>query len=99
MADITKENVERVAHLARIGINNEEAEQFRLELAKIIEFIEELKGVDTEGVVPVGHVTGMENASRADKEDEPLPAEDHDLLEEQAPGHIDGEIRVPKILP
>ena len=99
MADINKETVLRVAHLARMGISDDEAEQYAAELAKILAFVDELQEVDTENIEGVGHITGMENAVREDKKPKKLPAEDHDLLEEQAPGHVgDGEIRVPRII-
>lgn len=99
MTDINKETVLRVAHLARMGISDEEAEQYTAELGKILAFVDELQEVDTENIEGVGHITGMENAVREDAKPEKLPAEDHDLLEEQAPGHVgEGEIRVPRII-
>ena len=99
MANIDKETVARVAHLARIGVSDEEIEKFSGELGKITAFVEELQEVDTEKTEPVGHITGLTNATRKDGSGEPLPAQDHDLLEEQAPGHVDGEVRVPRIIP
>jgi len=99
MTNIDQEAVKRVAHLSRIGISDEEAERFSAELAKIVAFIEELQELDTDSVEAVGHITGMYNATRADKKSEKLTAEDNDMQEEQAPGATDGEIRVPRILP
>lgn len=98
MADIDRETVKRVAYLSRMGIRDEEIDQFAKELGKITAFVEELQDVDTDGVEPVGHITGLSNSGREDTDTKPLPAQDHDLLEEQAPGHVDGEVRVPRIL-
>lgn len=99
MSKIDRKTVKRVAHLARIGMESEELERFSAELVKILAFVEELQSVDTDGVEPVAHVTGLLNVSRDDAEEEALPAQNHDLLEEQAPGHIGkGEIRVPRII-
>ena len=99
MADINKETVKHVAHLARIGMSDEEAEQFLGELAKILGFVEELGKADTDATEPVGHITGMTNASRPDDDSSPVPGIEQDLLAEQAPGFTqDGEVRVPRIL-
>ena len=99
MTNIDKETVQRVAHLARMGISSDEAAQLSEELQGILAFVDELQQVDTQDTEEVGHITGMENATRDDEKGETLPAQDHDLLEEQAPGHVgEGEIRVPRII-
>ena len=96
---VDKKTVEHIAHLVRIGVTADEVTRFQKELSAIFAFVEELRSVDTQGVEPIAHVTGRTNATRDDDlKSGKLPGEDHDLLEEQAPGHKDGEVRVPRIL-
>ena len=96
---VDKKTVGHIAHLARIGITVEEVTRFQKKLSAILAFVEELRSVDTQRVEPIAHVTGRTNAARDDDlKSGKLPGEDHDSFEEQAPGHTDGEIRVPRVL-
>jgi len=101
MAEISDELVRKMAQLARIGVSDEEVQQLKGDFEKILAFVAQLDSVNVEGVEPVTHITGLENATRNDAADaKPLPAQDHDLLEEQAPGVADdGGVRVPRIIP
>ena len=53
---LTKEEVLKVAHLARLEFKEDEIEKFRGDLNNIIKFIEELQEVDTNGVEPMYQV-------------------------------------------
>lgn len=63
---LTKEEVEHIAKLARLGITKEEREKFAGQLSSILEYFEQLKEVDTDDVPPTAQVTGLENVSRLD---------------------------------
>ncbi|EJF88761.1 Asp-tRNA(Asn)/Glu-tRNA(Gln) amidotransferase subunit GatC [Bartonella tamiae] len=59
--------VKRVAHLARIAVNDQEAERISGELRKILEFVEKLNEVDIDDIEPMTSVTHMTLRMREDK--------------------------------
>ena len=75
MTEISKEEIKHIAELARIKLTEKEKDKMTKELGAILGYIDKLKEVNTEGVEPIAHITGMENILR---EDEPSkkPLED-----------------------
>jgi aspartyl-tRNA(Asn)/glutamyl-tRNA(Gln) amidotransferase subunit C len=67
---LKKEETKHIAGLARIGVNEEEVEEFSKDLSAVLEWVSELEEVDVENVHPTGHITGLENVSREDKDRE-----------------------------
>ncbi|HEY5805898.1 MAG TPA: Asp-tRNA(Asn)/Glu-tRNA(Gln) amidotransferase subunit GatC [Candidatus Saccharimonadales bacterium] len=67
MADLTREDVLKLARLARLTITDEEAEKYRNELSKILEYFEQLQSVDVDGLEPTSQTTGLKNVMREDK--------------------------------
>jgi len=63
---VTKEEVQHIAGLARIGMEENEVAKFATELSAVLDWIKELEEVDVEGVEPTAHITGMENHLRED---------------------------------
>ena len=63
---ISKEEVEHIAKLARLGLSKEEKEKFSGQLSSILDYVEQLKEVDTDNVPPTAQVTGLENMTRED---------------------------------
>jgi aspartyl-tRNA(Asn)/glutamyl-tRNA(Gln) amidotransferase subunit C len=63
---ITKEEVQHIAGLARIGVDEKDLEKFATDLSAVLDWIEELKEVDVTGVPPTAHITGMQNRMRED---------------------------------
>ncbi len=72
---ITKEEVEYVAHLARLEFTETEKETFTTQLNDILLYMEKLNQVDTAGVEPLTHATLLENAFREDEVRPCLPYE------------------------
>lgn len=64
---ISKEEVEHVARLVRIKLNNEEKEKFAKDLSEIIDYVAELEKAPTEGVESISQISGLENIARTDK--------------------------------
>ena len=95
MSRISTEDVKHVAHLARLAVTEEEAEQMRKELDAIITFAEQLNELDTTNVKPTSHVLKMVNVMREDRATEGLPVEE---VVKNAPDQQDGYIRVPSIM-
>jgi len=63
---IDKETARRVAHLARIKVDEDALDNLAGELSNILGFMEQLNEVDVEGVEPMTSVTPMALAQRAD---------------------------------
>lgn len=95
MANITFEQVKHVAHLARLALTDEEAEQLTKDLAAIIQYAEQLNELDTENIEPTTHVIDMKNVMRKDEPKEWITQEE---ALKNAPDHKDGLFRVPAIL-
>ncbi|OGC77378.1 MAG: asparaginyl/glutamyl-tRNA amidotransferase subunit C, partial [candidate division Zixibacteria bacterium RBG_16_40_9] len=73
---ITIQDVEHIAQLARLRLTEEEKLRFQKELGKIIEYFDQLKKLNTEGVSPTTHVVPLENVLREDKITPSLPVDE-----------------------
>lgn len=95
MAELSKEEVKHVAHLARLAITEEEAEKFALQLGAITEFAEQLKELDTTNVEPTTHVLPLVNVLREDVASKGLDRETMmlNVKEQEA-----GQVKVPAIM-
>jgi len=67
MADLTRDDVLKLARLARLDLSEEEIESFRAELDEILEYVEHLNAVDVADLQPTSQVTGLVNVTREDK--------------------------------
>lgn len=90
MADISKDQVKHVAHLARLAVTEEEADMFTNQLSSIIEYAEQLNELDTDGVEPTTHVLDLKNVLRKDESTEWISKED---ALKNAPDKQDGYFR------
>lgn len=63
---ISKDEVKRIADLARIELTVAEIEQYQVELSGILDYIDQLNELDTTDVPPTAQVTGLENQLRPD---------------------------------
>lgn len=95
MSRITKEQVYHIAELARLEINEEEAELFTSQLDDMINMVEKLDELDTTNVKPMSHVFIQENVMREDVTVEGLPIEE---TMKNVPEHEERLIKVPQIL-
>jgi aspartyl-tRNA(Asn)/glutamyl-tRNA(Gln) amidotransferase subunit C len=59
--------VEHIAHLARLGLTDKEKQKFAEQLSAILDYVDQLKEVDTKNVEPTAQVTGLENVMGGDK--------------------------------
>lgn len=66
---LSKSEVEHIAKLANLQLSTEEVEKFRGQLSEILNYINKLQEVDTQGVAPTNQVTGLENVTRKDRID------------------------------
>jgi len=63
---LTREQVEKIAHLARLKLTPEEVERLANQLTDILAAVEILNELDTQGVPETSQVTGLSNVSRED---------------------------------
>lgn len=63
---ITPEVIARTAHLAQLGLNEEQQQSLSTELNKILDFVATLETVDTSAVEPLEHALGMMQPLRQD---------------------------------
>jgi len=61
-----KINVPHVAKLANLPLKDEEIDKFEKQLSSVLDYVEQLKGVDTKHIEPTSQVTGLENVTRED---------------------------------
>jgi aspartyl-tRNA(Asn)/glutamyl-tRNA(Gln) amidotransferase subunit C len=92
---ITREEVERVAALARLRLEPDEIERLTTDLGHILDAFTRLGQVDTSGVEPTAHVEDLDAPLRADAVTNP-PAGDEALA--NAPARDGRRFRVPKII-
>lgn len=67
MSTISKDDVLKLATLARLNLTKEEVEKYQKELGSIFEYVEKLQTIDTEGVEPTYQVHGLNNVTRNDE--------------------------------
>jgi aspartyl-tRNA(Asn)/glutamyl-tRNA(Gln) amidotransferase subunit C len=89
------EDVKRIAHLARISIDDQEATAVLAQLNGIFGLIEEMQAVNTAGIEPMSHAQDVVLRLRAD-----LVSEDdqHELFQSVAPQVEAGLYLVPRVI-
>ncbi len=92
---IERQDVEHVARLARLAMDEVELERMRQELAGILAYVDRLRQVDTAGVEPTSHAVPLVNVMR---DDEVAPGLAPEAALSNAPDRRDGMFRVPRIL-
>lgn len=67
MAKLTREDVLKLAQLARLDLTDDEVNEFASELSEILQYVEHLGSVDVKGLKPTQQITGLTNVMREDK--------------------------------
>ena len=88
--DAVMENVEI---LAKLDLSAEEREKAREKMQEMLDYVEKLNELDTEGVEPLSHTFPVENVFR---EDVVTGGDDRDAMLSNAPKCKDGQYQVPK---
>ena len=89
------EDVNRVAHLARIEVTPDEAQDVLRKLTGIFGLIEDMRRVDTTGIAPMSHAADVSLALR---EDVVTEIDQRELFQGVAPATADGLYLVPKVI-
>ncbi|MBD2297771.1 Asp-tRNA(Asn)/Glu-tRNA(Gln) amidotransferase subunit GatC [Nostoc sp. FACHB-87] len=92
---IDRDQVHKVALLARLELTPAEEEQFTTQLGNILEYVEQLSELDVSDVLPTTRAIDVSNVTR---EDELQPYPDRDAILDSAPEQEGEYFKVPKIL-
>lgn len=92
---IDRQQVQKIAHLARLEITPQEEEQFATQLSSILEYFEQLSELDTKDVPPTTRAIEISNVIRSDMA---TPYSNRDALLQEAPETEGDFFRVPQIL-
>jgi aspartyl-tRNA(Asn)/glutamyl-tRNA(Gln) amidotransferase subunit C len=88
------EQIRWIAHLARLELAEAELETMARQLTTILDYVDQLKQVDTTGVLPLAHPLPVENVFRAD---EPVPSLAVDEALANAPRRLGDFYEVPAV--
>lgn len=66
---LTPDQVRHVAALARIKVSDAEVDKFAMQLTSVLQYVDILNEVDTDGVMPTSQVTGLANVLQEDTVD------------------------------
>ncbi len=92
---LSTEEIKKIALLARIELEDNEIEKFQKDLSSVLDYVEDLKQVDTEGLEIVASVTGLENVLREDK---PIETKVREEILANVPENKDSYYKVKAIL-
>ena len=92
---LTLDDVHRIAHLARIEIDERAAADAHAKLTAIFGLINELRAIDTTGIAPMAHAHDVALPLR---EDVVTEADAHEAFQRLAPAVEDGLYLVPRVI-
>jgi aspartyl-tRNA(Asn)/glutamyl-tRNA(Gln) amidotransferase subunit C len=92
---LTIEDVKRIAHLARIEINEQDAQTTLQKLGGILDLIEQMQAVDTTGISPMSHSQDVTQRLRTDVVTQ---TNQRELFQANAPAVENGLYLVPKVI-
>ena len=95
MSGLSRSDVEHVAHLARLGLTDEELARLQGQLNHILDQYAKLAEIDTDDIPPTAQTIELENILRDDVVTPSFPVE---TVLANAPEHRDGFIVVPAII-
>lgn len=90
---ISDETIEYVGILAKLELSDEEKEQAKKDMGRMLDYIDKLGELDTTGVEPMSHVFPVENVFR---EDVVTNGDTREELLTNSPGEKDGMFMVPR---
>ena len=92
---LTPEQVDHIALLARLELSDEEKQRAAGELSQILNHFEQLSQLDTENIEPTDHVLPLVNVLRADM---PRPSLQREAALQNAPEAAAGMFQVPRVV-
>ncbi|MFK7856390.1 MAG: Asp-tRNA(Asn)/Glu-tRNA(Gln) amidotransferase subunit GatC [Granulosicoccus sp.] len=92
---LTSKDIQDIAHLARLGVEQDALEPLAKDLSTVLALVEELQAIDTSNVQPMEHPA---SASLLLREDEVTESNRRDVLQAPAPSTEDGYFLVPRVI-
>jgi aspartyl-tRNA(Asn)/glutamyl-tRNA(Gln) amidotransferase subunit C len=92
---LSLQDIQRIARLARLSINDDEAAGMQVQLNNIFGLIEQMQAVDTSGVEPMSHARDVHLRLR---DDQPTEANQREKFQTIAPAVENGLYLVPKVI-
>ncbi len=92
---LEQHEVEKIAHLARIAIDEQDKAALAKDLSGILDFVEQMSAVDTKDLLPMAHPLHMVQRLRDDEVTEP---NERELFQSIAPNKEAGLYLVPKVI-
>lgn len=90
---ISDETIDYVGILAQLELNEEEKEQAKKDMGRMLDYIDKLNELDVSGVEPMSHIFPVHNVFR---EDVVTNGDDRENMLLNAPEQKDGQYQVPK---
>lgn len=95
MGKISNDEVLKLAKLSKIALTDQEVEKYAKEFGVLLDYIEQLQAIDTNGLEPTDQVTGLVNVMRSDKESH---TQSQDDLLKNLPDRQENLIKVRRVL-
>ena len=92
---LTPDDIKQIAHLARLGIDDDALAPLAADLSTMLALVEQLQAVDTEGVEPMAHPA---NSHLLLRDDEVTETDQREQLLKPAPATQDGYFLVPRVI-
>lgn len=92
---LDKFDVEKIAHLARLAIDEKDVPEYARNLSNILDLVEQMSAVDTDNVAPMAHPL---DATQRLRKDDVTETNQREHFQEIAPSVEDGLYLVPKVI-
>ena len=92
---LEKSDVEKIAHLARLAIDENDVPGYARNLSNILDLVEQMSAMDTDNVAPMAHPL---DAAQRLRKDEVTETNQREHFQEIAPSVEDGLYLVPKVI-
>jgi aspartyl-tRNA(Asn)/glutamyl-tRNA(Gln) amidotransferase subunit C len=95
MSRISRSEVQHIAHLARLSLSDDEVASMARDLDQILEYVDALRELDTEGIEPTAHAIPLAMPLRADEAEAPM---DPSMAVANAPESVGTAFVVPRVI-
>lgn len=92
---LSKDDVLNIANLAKLQVNEDEVDQYKQDLSRILEFVEQMNQADVDNIAPMAHPQEMMQPLR---EDAITETDQREKFQQIAPATQDGLYLVPKVI-
>jgi aspartyl-tRNA(Asn)/glutamyl-tRNA(Gln) amidotransferase subunit C len=92
---IDKQDVQKIAHLARLGLSDQDAEQYHHAISSVLDLVEQMQSVNTDGVEPLSN---PHEATQRLRDDIVTESDRREAFLKNAPQTEAGLFLVPKVI-